>query len=50
LLFDMNKRAMLCWIIFLLGVFAPWIAVLFMIMWKLVEQKSTPDIRTMQTG
>lgn len=41
LLFEMNKRTGLCWVIFVMGLFAPWIAVLFMILWKFVEAKST---------
>lgn len=43
LLFDTNSSSSLRWLIFVLCLVSPWVAVPFLIMWKLVEVKSAPQ-------
>ena len=40
LLFDMDRRRGLTWIIFVMALFGPWMSVLFLMMWKIVEVKN----------
>ncbi|SOE23733.1 hypothetical protein SAMN06298216_4116 [Spirosomataceae bacterium TFI 002] len=40
LLSDMDRRKGLTWIIFVMALFGPWMSVLFLMIWKVVEVKN----------
>lgn len=40
LLFDMDRSKGLTWIIFVMALFGPWMSVLFLITWKVLEVKN----------
>lgn len=40
LLFDLDRRKGLTWIIFVMALFGPWMSVLFLMIWKVMEVKN----------
>lgn len=40
-LFDMDRKLKLTWLIFVMALFSPWTSVLFLIVWRIVEMKDS---------